>query len=225
MSNQKKQYDWVLTAIGDSLTVGVGAPILGRGYVSRYADFLESLFNKQIHINNFAVTGTTSEEIYYSLREKEVRKSIRKSKIILITAGGNDLIQAGVRYLLTMEEDPLYEALKKCKKNLTRIYKYILKIKKRTKESFMIRICTLYNPYKKFQPAIKWVNLFNKHIKSFEEFPCVKVADLYSAFQGREKELVSFDTVHPNKKGYQVIAVTIYDLGFCEIEKQKNKTH
>jgi lysophospholipase L1-like esterase len=221
MSKKNKQYDWVLTAVGDSLTVGVGAPLLGRGYVSRYSNFAENLFNKQILINNFAVTGMTSEEIYESLKEKAVKRSIQKSKIILITAGGNDLIQAGVKYFLTFEEDPLFDALKKCKRNLTKIYKYILKIKRKAKESFLIRICTLYNPYVKLQPAIKWVNLFNKHIKSLENLPCVKVADLYNAFKGRERELVSFDTVHPNKKGYQVIAVALYELGFCEIEQKK----
>ncbi|WNB90199.1 GDSL-type esterase/lipase family protein [Bacillus sp. NEB1478] len=216
---KKKHYDWLLTAIGDSLTVGVGAPILGKGYVGRYVNFTEGLFNKQILVNNFALTGLTSEEILYSIRDKTVIRSIQKSKIILLTAGGNDLIQAGVKYFLTFEENPLYEALERCKKNIKKMVKYIIKIKRKAKEPFIIRICTLYNPYPNVKKAVKWVTLFNKYIKCLEKFPCVKVADLYEAFIGRERKLVSFDTVHPNKNGYQVIAVVLYELGFSEFEK------
>ncbi|MDR7072339.1 GDSL-type esterase/lipase family protein [Fictibacillus barbaricus] len=218
MPKKTREFDWILTAIGDSLTVGVGAPLLGKGYVGRYVSFTEELFNKQILVNNFAITGLTSKEILNSLRDKKVIRSIRKSKMILITAGGNDLIQAGIKYLLTFEENPLYEALNNCKKNINKIFKFIFKIKRNSKEPFLVRICSLYNPYSNFQPAVKWVNLFNKYIKTFEKFPCVKVGDLYDAFKGREKELVSFDTVHPNKKGYQVIAVVLYELGFSELE-------
>lgn len=217
MSNDNKTYDWLLTAIGDSLTVGVGAPILGKGYVKRYAGFTEDLFDKKILINNYAVTGTTSEEILHSLKDKAVIRSIRKSKIILITAGGNDLIQAALKFFLTYEEDPLFHALENCKKNLKKIIKVIYKIKRKSRKSYLIRICTLYNPYYKVKKAVKWVNLFNKHIKSLERLPYVKVADIYDWFKGREKELVSFDSVHPNQKGYQVIAVALFELGYTEL--------
>ncbi|KZE66064.1 hypothetical protein AWM68_06725 [Fictibacillus phosphorivorans] len=211
-------YDWLLTAIGDSLTVGVGAPVFGKGYVGRYVGFTQDIFNKKIFVNNFAVTGTTSEEILTSLKDNEVRNSIKKSKIILITAGGNDLIQAAFKYMLTHKEEPLYRALENCKRNLKKIFKVIFKLKKNDKEPFIIRICTLYNPYFKWSKAIEWVNLFNNHIKSYESLPNVRVADLYQVFKGREKELVSFDSVHPNKNGYQVIAVSLFELGFKEIE-------
>lgn len=218
MSEYQTSYDWLLTAIGDSLTVGVGAPVFGKGYVGRYVGFTQDSFNNQIIVNNYAVTGTTSEEILYSLKDKQVRKSIKKSKIILITAGGNDLIQAAFKFMLTSREEPIYQALDQCKKNLAKIFKVIFKIKKNTKDSFIIRICTLYNPYFRWSKANEWVNLFNEHIKSYERMPNVKVADLYDVFKGREKELVCFDTIHPNKRGYQVIAVSLFELGYKEIE-------
>jgi lysophospholipase L1-like esterase len=37
---------------------------------------------------------------------------------------------------------------------------------------------------------------------------------LYSAFKGREEELLSRDNVHPNQKGYIVMAKTIEGLGY-----------
>ncbi len=218
MSDDHTSYEWLLTAIGDSLTVGVGAPVFGKGYVGRYVNFTQTTFDKHVLVKNFAVTGTTSEEILNSLKDKEIKRSIKDSKIILITAGGNDLIQAAFRYMFTKEEDLIYLALENCKKNLNKIFKKIYKLKRNSTEPFIIRICTLYNPYFKWSKALQWVNMFNELIKSYEMMPHVKVADLYSVFVGREKELVCFDTIHPNKKGYQVIAVSLFELGFTEIE-------
>jgi lysophospholipase L1-like esterase len=217
LRNDESTHDWILTAIGDSITVGVGAPLHGKGYVRRYAAFTEDTFNIKISIHNFARTGDTSEEILDSLKTKEVRHFLKKSKIITISAGGNDLIQAGIRYFLTYKEEGLYHALMRCKKNISQIIKRILKIKRKTKESYIIRLCNLYNPYFNVKQAVKWVNKFNSQLRQLELFPHVKVADLYSAFKGRERELISWDSIHPNQKGYQVIAVALYELGYDKL--------
>jgi lysophospholipase L1-like esterase len=207
----------ILTAIGDSITVGVGSPLLGKGYVRRYAAFTEETFNKPLAILNYAKTGSTSMEILEDLKRREVELAVRKAKIITISAGGNDLIQAGINYYLTHKEDGLQKALYRCKKNVGRILDRIYYIKKETKESYIIRMCNLYNPYYKIRKADHWVNRFNEHLKHFESLPNLMVADLYSAFKGREKELISWDSIHPNGRGYQVIAVVLFELGYSEI--------
>ncbi len=87
-------------------------------------------------------------------------------------------------------------------------------MKEKGKKNYIIRLTNIYNPYKKWDQAYKWVNLFNSHLKSFESFPNVKVADIYSLFYEREKELLSWDSIHPNDLGHKMIAQAVYDTGF-----------
>ncbi|MFC7370646.1 GDSL-type esterase/lipase family protein [Fictibacillus iocasae] len=205
-------------AIGDSITVGVGsASIKRRGFVPRYKEFSEIALGTAIKDYNFGKSGDTSRQILKRVLKKEVFKTVCSSDIITITAGGNDLIQAARTYFKTYEEDALFQALHNCKKNMTKLLCAITEEKDRKGKPYCIRICNLYNPYSRVESAVKWVNLFNEHLEGFCRFPNVKTADLYSAFLGREKELLWWDSIHPNSYGYQAIAVSLYELGYGEL--------
>jgi lysophospholipase L1-like esterase len=58
--------------------------------------------------------------------------------------------------------------------------------------------------------------LFNGHLISFADDK-IAVTNLYTAFKGNEDELLSFDRVHPNPKGYQVIADELDELGYSPV--------
>jgi lysophospholipase L1-like esterase len=40
---------------------------------------------------------------------------------------------------------------------------------------------------------------------------------VYHAFLGREKELLFLDGIHPNPKGYKVIAEQMHQLGYVPL--------
>jgi lysophospholipase L1-like esterase len=72
----------------------------------------------------------------------------------------------------------------------------------------------LYNPQPQIPLADKWVQLFNRQLNSFDNRSTIRVADLYSVFKGRQDEFLSRDQIHPNNLGYQVIANTLFSLGY-----------
>jgi lysophospholipase L1-like esterase len=218
MENKNHKDKLRYTALGDSITVGVGSASLHyKGYVPRYKEFTEIALGVRLKTRNFAHSGDTTEQILKKVMKKEVFKRVLRSDIITITAGGNDLIQAAKVFFKTYEEDALFEALAGCKANMTKLLCAIAEEKDRQNEPYIVRICNLYNPYSEVESAVKWVGLFNEHLKSFCRFPNVKIADLYSAFLGREKELLWWDSIHPNSRGYQAIAVALYELGYDEL--------
>ena len=58
-----------------------------------------------------------------------------------------------------------------------------------------------------------WVERFNRHIESFPKDCHVKVADIFSLFNGKVNEILSADNIHPNAKGYGIIARVVAGLG------------
>ncbi len=75
-----------ITLIGDSITEGYG---LSEGEMN-YGDFLAEYFNASV--DNFAVSGLTTEGQLEKLNEEEVKNSIKNADIICLSIGGNDLI-------------------------------------------------------------------------------------------------------------------------------------
>ncbi|MDN4073216.1 GDSL-type esterase/lipase family protein [Fictibacillus terranigra] len=202
------------TALGDSISVGIGSSDPCGSFVQRYSILLEHTLYKTYHLSNFSKKGFTTHDVLASIELPSVRKSLMNSEIITITAGGNDLIKAGKRYLLKKEEVELLQTLKTCQRNISAILKNIIRMKEKGRKSYIIRLTNIYNPYHKWDLSYKWVNLFNAHMQTFENYPNVKVADIYSLFVGREKELLSWDSIHPNNIGHKMIAQAVYGTGF-----------
>ncbi|MDN4523170.1 GDSL-type esterase/lipase family protein [Fictibacillus fluitans] len=202
------------TALGDSISVGIGASDEWGSFARRYNLLTEHALLKTYDLHNYSTNGYTTRDVLTSIEEPKVRRALQRSEIITITAGGNDLIKAGKRYLLNKQESELHMTLKECKKNMSRILKEIIELKEKGRSSYIIRLTNIYNPYHRWDIAYKWVRLFNRHMEKFQTMPNVKVADIYSLFVGREKELLSWDSIHPNSIGHRVIAQAVYDTGY-----------
>ncbi|SDM68854.1 Lysophospholipase L1 [Fictibacillus solisalsi] len=202
------------TALGDSISVGIGSSDEWGSFAHRYHLLTEHALLKMYDLHNYSKNGYTTQDVLASIEEPKVRKALQRSEIITITAGGNDLIKAGKKYLLNKQEAELHMTLKECQKNMSRILKQIIQLKEKGRSSYIIRLTNIYNPYHRWDTAYKWVRLLNRHIENFQTLPNVKVADIYSLFVGREKELLSWDSIHPNSVGHRVIAQAVYDTGY-----------
>ncbi|HEU5139536.1 MAG TPA: GDSL-type esterase/lipase family protein [Bacillales bacterium] len=200
------------TAIGDSLSVGTGS-FLAPGFEKRYAALAEHQLHHPVQIQIFAKNGATSADILHRLRSKKVHKSIYESSIITITAGGNDLIQAYRAYSKTRMVYVFEQAIRQFSENLSNIMQYIYSVKSSDTHLFMIRLVGLYNPFPHIQGSDYYVQSFNRHLQHFSGSN-TSIADIYYPFRRYGKKLLSIDGLHPNGKGYQVIANVLNQTGY-----------
>ncbi|HEX7065968.1 MAG TPA: GDSL-type esterase/lipase family protein [Bacillales bacterium] len=202
----------IYTAIGDSLSVGTGS-FLAPGFEKRYAALAEYQLQQPIQIRIFAKNGATSADILQRLRSEKIRKSIHQASILTITAGGNDLIRAYREYSKTRKSYVLEQAIHHFSMNLSRIMEDIYAIKSHRANPFMIRLIGLYNPFPNIHGSDYYVQLFNRHLQHFNG-PNTKIADIYYPFRRYGKKLLSIDGLHPNSKGYQMIADVLNQSGY-----------
>ncbi|PTY73831.1 hypothetical protein B5V88_16615 [Heyndrickxia sporothermodurans] len=200
-------------AIGDSLTVGIGSDIFSKGFITRYVYLTRQALNTRVHPAVFGKTGATTGDILKSLNHPFLYKGIKEADIITITAGGNDLIDAAKQFLQDKKEEDFFIALEKGKRNLEDIIKRLTDIKQND-QRYIIRMMNLYNPFPEIKGVDKWVEAFNHNIESLTKSPLIKVADIHHLFMGKEQEVLSSDHIHPNHRGYCLIANALTKLGY-----------
>ncbi|MBS4171984.1 GDSL-type esterase/lipase family protein [Bacillus sp. FJAT-49736] len=199
-------------AIGDSLTLGVGSSYFVKGFITKYLWLLRRSLQVPIVPYIFGRNGATTANILRSLDHPFVKEGIIRSKVITITAGGNDLIDAAESFLRTKNEKEFFNAVDHGKKNLAAIIDTIQGMKKNG-SPYIIRMMNLYDPFENIPGTDKWVEAFNQGIERLSSPPNIKVANIHDRFKGRTKELLARDHVHPNDKGYGIIADAIFELG------------
>ncbi|RYL95688.1 lysophospholipase [Sporolactobacillus sp. THM7-4] len=202
------------TALGDSLTVGVGATLFAPNFVRQYRRHLEQALQRPARLRVFAKNGATSEAVLESLSHPEVAYAVGSANAITLTAGGNDFIQAGRVWTASGDSSVIQITLASCYRRIEQIIETIYHLHRENPEPFMIRVLNLYNPMPQMPQSSPILETFNRRLAGLERFPGVKVADIYHAFYGREASLLSFDHIHPNPIGYSIMADTTARLGF-----------
>lgn len=199
------------TAIGDSLTTGFGA-LPGNGFVPVYRRMAEVRLRSFVAYNNLGVNGLTSAALDQRIGSSSTfRQAIKEAEIITISIGGNDLIRAARS--TRRSSDALRTALQECKQHFSSIMGRIYSLKSGANEPYIIRIVGLYNPYPQISEATDWVLQFNRYAAQYSNYVC-GFANIYPAFAGNERELLSLDHLHPNGRGYRTIAEHLNALGY-----------
>ncbi|MCL6603974.1 MAG: lysophospholipase [Paenibacillus sp.] len=203
------------TAIGDSLTTGFGA-LPGNGFVPVYSRMAETRLRSKVVYSNLGVNGLTTGELAQRLRGNSMyRQLIQEAQLITLTIGGNDLIRAA-KFAVRQPENTssiLRKALQECKQNFAGIMETLWQLKINHGKPYIIRIVGLYNPYPNLEEATDWVLQFNRYASQYNSRVC-GFASIYNQFAGNERELLSIDHIHPNKRGYYVIAEKLNNLGY-----------
>lgn len=202
------------TALGDSLTVGVGAGLFEPGFVQRYKRKMEVDLNEEVSLLVFAKSGLETSEILAMLNEPFIMEQVKKADVITITGCGNDLLQSLEIYEKEKDEHVFLEASSHCQKNYSGMLEKIKDIKGEKDTRYLVRLLNLYNPFPSIELADKWISGFNRHLKQLESAPQIKVIDTYAVFKGREKEYLSIDRVHPNSRGYEAMAEKLRAAGY-----------
>ncbi|MGG1697495.1 GDSL-type esterase/lipase family protein [Bacillus zhangzhouensis] len=197
-------------AIGDSLTVGVGARLFGGGFAERFKAMLEKRLHTPVELSVFAKSGLTTEEILQLFKRSDVRRAIAKADIITITGCGNDLVQAVQQYEEGGDEKKLLQASMHCQANFSKMIQEIAQIKKGQHQPYCVFLLNLYNPFPGIPIAERWLQQYNDHLRLLAASPHVEVVDVYRAFEGHERAYLSIDQFHPNHKGYEAMAEALF---------------
>jgi lysophospholipase L1-like esterase len=205
---------WDYVALGDSLAAGMGAR---RGYVSRYAKQLRSDTGARVRVINLGLSGQTSTQLLYALRhDPAMRKALRGAEVVTLNIGLNDLGQATGSYETgtcggPQNEACLRETVKKVEENWDAIIQEIASL--RSTQDTIIRTAGFgYTPRvgKVFEP---YVSEATRHIASAAAEGDIPYVEVRLGGAG-----ISEDGLHPNDKGYRVIADRLADLGYKPLD-------
>ena len=201
---------WDYVALGDSLAAGVGAR---RGYVSRYAEHLRSETGARLRVINLGLSGQTSTQLLRSIRnDPETRKALGGAEIVTLNIGLNDLGQARSSYESgtcggPKNEACLREVVDRVGRNWDAIINEISSL--RSTENTIIRTVGLgYTPLSEevFGP---YQGRAIRHIASAADNGDIPYVEVRLGDKG-----MSEDGLHPNDRGYRVIADRLRSLDY-----------
>lgn len=217
-------------ALGDSLAFGVGAGSpADQGYVGLTAAVLRArrFSESGLDLENLSAPGATSADLLQpdgqlerALAEIRARaddgSAGNEAAIISISIGGNDLLALAEPEAPCIQNSgseacrtALTQALSDLQTNLTEVLRQL----RQAAPDAEIYVVNLYNPYSgsgdDFEIiASVGVQQFNGVIGVAalnNEFRA-DLAPVFEHFQGRSRQWIAQDGIHPNNDGYRVIA-------------------
>ncbi|WP_259455781.1 SGNH/GDSL hydrolase family protein [Bacillus sp. PK3_68] len=215
-----------VVSIGDSLTEGVGDSTESGGYIPYLQRQLEQLAEvKKARFVNYGVKGNRTDQLLKRLNQQEVRQSLKKADLVIITIGGNDIMKVFKDNLTQLS----VKAFDKQRGSYEeRLDKVIQTVRKENRDAGIVLV-GLYNPFMKVLSDVKEVsaiiddwNEASKHVvEQYDQTCFVTVEDL---FENTEENLLYNDQFHPNDKGYEQIANRIFEtIDGQKLEELTNK--
>ena len=233
------------TAIGDSLTEGIGDLTNSGGFVPLVANDLQEQYHLNgVQTDNFGKNGDRSDQILKRIKKnKDIQKGLASADLITLTVGGNDLMKVikGDVFRLTKDsfKKPLKSYQKEVEKLLTEIRKY--------NEEAPIYVLGIYNPFYLYFPDITemqeivdtWNDGTKEIVTAEKNAYFIPINDLLYKGVGDQVGIVSSeatatsssehdiknnalyeeDHFHPNNLGYQIMASAVRD----EMAKTQDK--
>lgn len=206
------------TAIGDSLTTGAGAWLSG-GFAPAYRRMAESRLRTSVGYENLGVNGLTSQKLLPMVQsDPRMRAALRRADIITVSIGANDLrpYTKAIADGSGLQGSQIHQVLNRTKGNVRQIVYNLYQIKSPQRKPFIIRMVGVYNPFPNIREAGMYARQYNAFLTTLGG-PNYRVANIYPAFEGKERELLFLDGVHPNSRGYRVIAQELDRLGYMPL--------
>lgn len=205
------QQDIHITAIGDSLTKGVGDQTKQGGYIG-ILDKTINHSNDVVAFSNFGKTGNRSDQLLERLKKPEIIDSIEDSDIVLVTIGSNDVTLVAKKNITDLVYSKFTEERKEFDLRLHKIIDTINDIN----DNVHIYILGFYNPFKKYFPDIPELNMIisdwnqtgKEATAKYENTTFIPIKDL---FDSSEEELFADDNFHPNFRGYNLMAERVLE--------------
>lgn len=141
-----------ITAIGDSLTYGVGDGAKAHGYVGLIQKTIEKKYPKTTVVtHNYGVSGDTSGQILKRVQEnKKLQKDVRRSDAVVMTMGGNDIMHV-------IEKEPTHvttQAVEAGAQTMGQNLNQIIALLRQAQRKIPIFVIGIYNPFYVLVPTV-----------------------------------------------------------------------
>ena len=225
-------------ALGDSLSEGVGA---SDPRATGFVPLVHEKLDEEFELVNLGHSGDTSRDLldhgHLNQAITEIQERNRDDdpdnnvRLVTLEIGGNDLLRLYFSLVVTgicpdVETglkkpecvEPLASALGSFQPNLQAILEKL----QAADPSLSIVLLTLYNPFPGGAGEVGELALegradtpfpegANDIIRSLARERRLILVDVYPLFEGRAGELVSGDAIHPNDRGYLLIANAVLE--------------
>ncbi len=193
-------------AIGDSVIHGVGSQ-QNQDLVYQFSNKLGIQTHKKIQFQNEGINGITSGELKDLVQAGRFDEEIKKSDIVTINVGGNDILQM-------VNESNFANAIQKFDQLQTTFSNNLAEIAARINQlnpNTTIVFLELYNP---LAPSDQIYTIADKLLPKWN-LKIYEVANRYSSsivvettkvINGEKLKNLSSDGVHPNSSGYAAIS-------------------
>ena len=217
----------LLVALGDSITAGVGGK-WNKGYAEHLHDLLKTR-HPELKLINWGIPGLTVPRLRKAIaRGEHLHDTIAQATCIVMTIGGNDLIDALPKKL----PEELGQLVEHPSRQLAHdLDELLLTIRSITKSPLYLG--DLYNPFPQSPFAAELIGLINRiylHPLAVR-YPSVHIVHLNDVLRGQEHDTIQYyksgtlrdlkrwwrRPIHPNDQGHELIAHAF----FTEIEKPK----
>ncbi|MCA0971177.1 GDSL-type esterase/lipase family protein [Halobacillus litoralis] len=215
--------DLQITALGDSLTEGIGDGTGQGGYLGILQQTFESNPNSgDVEIDNFGKNGHRSDQLLRRLKnEEEMTESIKQADLVLITIGANDVMEVVENNITDLN----YQAFVNAQQGYEERLREILQIVNETNPDASIYLIGLYNPFEDYFQNIPelgritsdWNQISRRVVDDFNRTSFIPIRDVFS--NNAEDLLWQQDRFHPNERGYKRIAERVLQYIKEEIER------
>ena len=190
--------------LGDSLAKGYGST--QGGFAELASKQIEEQIHKPIRVENLGVNGLTTDRLVQKIQAEEVQQKIKEANIITINIGGNNLFRLN-------RDVGVIDGIKMLNKEKTHFeedVKNIVKTVRTLNPNALLILSELYNPLQLDDSIASYADMFldgwNDAVYSISKAnqPSI-VLPIRKLIPNDKKELL-YDQVHPNDKGYEIIA-------------------
>ncbi|MDZ5608849.1 GDSL-type esterase/lipase family protein [Bacillus pseudomycoides] len=190
--------------LGDSLAKGYGST--QGGYAELASNQIEGQIHKPITVENLGINGLTTDRLVQKVQSEEVKQKIKKANLITISIGGNNLFRLN-RNVGVMDG---IKMLNKEKNHFETDVRNIVTTIRTINPNALLILSELYNPLQLDDSIASFADVFldgwNDSIYSISKAnPPSIVLPVRKLIPNDKKELL-YDQVHPNDKGYEIIA-------------------
>lgn len=137
-----------LVALGDSLTQGVGDQSKNGGYVGIIKKKLASSYDVKVNTSNYGVSGDRSDQILDRLdSSKKFQNKLKSADVIVMTVGGNDLLQLLQKVVFSSSASEITSSLKTGSKTYDKKLNQLLTQVRKYNTDAPIFLFSIYNPF------------------------------------------------------------------------------
>ena len=148
-----------LVAIGDSLTHGQGDDKNEQGYVGRIKNKLQKHYHNRVTTYNYGVTGDRSDQMLKRLNEQpEMRANLKKADVIVMTVGGNDLMQKLESNLLSNSTNKIESNIEQAGTTYQQKLNELLTAVRKQNATAPIFMYSIYDPVYTYFPDVSVIN-------------------------------------------------------------------